>query len=220
MNHPAPEQHSVEAAQMPLAPEDQARADLYALIASLLLAPPSAALLSDLSHADSLASQQSDNPLNLAWEKLIIAASVTDQYAVREEFDSLFVSVGVPAVNPYASLYLSGFLMEKPLAVLRGDLAELGLTRMAGVSELEDHLAALCETMRLMITGEHGGVRQSIRCQKEFFEKHIAPWYSRCVNDIRSANGANFYQHVASLVQAFLDIEAQAFEMEEACSAG
>jgi TorA maturation chaperone TorD len=215
MNQAVLETPSPQAVQLPLAPEDRARADLYALIASLMLAPPDAALLADLAHADSLTSAQSDNPLDLAWEKLILAAGVMDAYAIREEFDALFVGVSTPQVNPYASLYLAGFMMEKPLAALRSELAQLGLARASGVTELEDHLAALCETMRLLITGEYGGTRHSIQCQRAFFDKHIASWYGRCLDDMRSANGVNFYRHVASLIQAFFEIEAQAFEMEE-----
>ncbi|WP_019142649.1 TorD/DmsD family molecular chaperone [Noviherbaspirillum massiliense] len=217
MNASGLEMPSSQTLLPPLAPEEQARADLYALIASLLLTPPDAQLLASLAQADSLSSQQSDNPLDLAWEKLVAAAAVVDEYAVREEFDALFVSVSKPQVNPYASLYLAGFMMEKPLAELRDDLAKLGLRRREGVRELEDHLAALCETMRVLITGGQAGDRQTLECQKAFFEKHIAPWYERCLHDIRSAGGANFYLHVASLIQAFFEIELQAFDIEEAC---
>lgn len=210
---------AVDAVAAPLPPtqEDQARADLYALIARLLLAPPDAELLAALAGADSLASQQTDNPLDLAWEKLILTAGVMDIYAIRDEFDELFVSVGTPQINPYASVYLSGFMNEKPLAALRTELAQLGLARVAGVAELEDHLAALCETMRVLITGEQGGRRQPVQRQKLFFEKHIASWYARCLDDIRSANGANFYRQVADFARAFFSIEAEAFEMGEAC---
>jgi TorA maturation chaperone TorD len=207
----------VSAVPLPLGQEEQARADFYALIARLFLAPPDAALLADLASADSLASQQTDNPLDLAWEKLILTASIVDAYAIQEEFDALFIGIGTPRVNPYASMYLAGFMMEKPLAALRHDLAQLGLARAPEASELEDHLAALCETMRVLISAEQDGRRQPIRRQKEFFEKHIAPWYERCLDDIRSVNGVNFYRQVADFSQAFFFIESQAFEMEDAC---
>ena len=198
----------------PVTAEDRARADLYALIARLLLAPPDAALLANLSEADSLASHQADNPLDRAWEKLIIAAGIMDEQSIQNEFDALFVSTGNPQIDPYAALYLAGFMMEKPLSALRTDLLQLGLMRIPGVCELEDHLAALCEAMRILITGEQGGRQQPIERQKVFFEKHIAPWYGRCMDDIRLAHGANFYRLIADFVQAFLDIESQSFEME------
>src|SRR3954466_7727261 len=97
---------SLTAARPPLTAEDQARANLYALIARLLLAPPDAALLANLAEADSLASQQTDNPLDRAWEKVILAAGIMDEHAIRNEFDVLFISTANPQVNPYASLYL------------------------------------------------------------------------------------------------------------------
>lgn len=207
----------LSSAPLPLTQEEQARADLYALIARLLLAPPDEHLLVDIANADSLVSLQTDNPLDLAWEKLILTARIMDVYAIREEFDALFVSIGTPKINPYASLYLSGFINDKPLAALRAELAQLGFARASGSGEFEDHLAALCEIMRLMITGEGGALRQPIHRQKLFFDKYIAPWHERCMNDLRSADGANFYRQVADFAQAFFTIEAQAFEMEETC---
>jgi len=198
-------------APMPLAGEDQARADLYALLARLLLAAPDAGLLDALSTADPIVSAGVEPALEQAWEALALASSVIDPDAVQEEFDALFISVGTPPLNPYGSRYLSGYLNDTPLAELRGDLARLGIRRMRGVGEFEDHLGALCETMRVLITGAPGIARQGIERQQAFFEAHIAPWYARCVADIGAAEGANYYRLVARLAGAFLDVEAQAF---------
>ncbi|WP_324100608.1 TorD/DmsD family molecular chaperone [Noviherbaspirillum sp.] len=196
--------------------EEQARADFYALIARLMLIPPDVALLDGLATADSLSAENDGNPLDRAWEKLVFAAAVTPADAVRDEFDAMFISVATPIVNPYASLYLAGFLMEKPLASLRSDLAALGLARREGSGELEDHLGALCETMRLLIAGGPGIAPRPVSEQKAFFQKHIAPWYAPCLDHIRSAEGANFYRTVADFVQAFFELEAEAFEMDDA----
>lgn len=195
--------------------EEQARADFYALVSRLLLAPPDAALLDRLAGADSLGAGQSDHPLDLAWEELVLAARLLHADAVRDEFEALFVSVGKPVVDPYASPYLSGFMMEKPLAALRDELAELGLARRADSGELEDHLGALCEVMRLLIAGAPGLAPQPLGRQKRFFERHLASWYERCLDDIRGAGDANFYRHVANFIQAFFEVEAEAFDMEE-----
>ncbi|MEN3366789.1 MAG: hypothetical protein V7606_4063 [Burkholderiales bacterium] len=201
----------------PLPQEEQARADLYALIARLFIAPPDENLLAALANADSLNSQQGDNPLDIAWEKLILNAAVMDAYAVQDEFSALFISTGSPLIDPYASLYVAGFMNEKPLAALRSELAELGLARVPGVSEMEDHFAALCEVMRAMIVGEQGVVRQPLQRQKLFFVNQIASWYRRFFEDIRSAADANFYRQVAEFTQAFFSIESEAFEMMEGC---
>jgi TorA maturation chaperone TorD len=200
----------------PLVPEDQARADFYALLSHLLLTSPDAALLGDLAGAASLDSEDTANPLDKAWEKLVVAAGVTHADAVRDEFNELFVSTGTPLINPYASLYLAGFMNEKPLAKLRTDLQAVGLARAPGVYELEDHLSGLCDAMRVMISGTHGGTAQTLEKQQEFFTAYIAPWYSRCLIDIRTASGARFYSLVADFAHAFFDVEAQAFEMSDA----
>jgi len=203
------------AVALPLSGEDQARADLYALAARLLLAPPGAALLGQLGTADPILSEGGDPALEQAWEKLVLASSVMDAEAVQAEFDLLFVSDGTPRLNPYGSLYLSGFMNDSPLAELRGDLARFGIQRMRGVGEFEDHLGALCETMRVLITGGPGIRRQPHLEQQAFFEARIAPWYERCLEDIAQADGANYYRLVAAFVGALLEIEADAFVVEE-----
>ena len=200
---------------MAVEPEEQARADMYALIARMLHAAPDASMLSTLAQADALAAGQAGHPLDRAWERLVLAAGVMDARALDDEFNALFISVGTPALNPYASLYLTGFINEKPLAALRDDLARLGLGRAPGQREMEDHLAALCEAMRLMISG----AAVPLARQRRFFDTHIAPWYRRCLHDIRSAPAANFYRLVADFALAFLDIEAEAFALDNACEA-
>ena len=197
------------AVALPLAPEDQARADLYALAARLLLAPPDAALLADLAAADPILGTQDERPLEDAWEKLVLAAGVIDAGAVADEFNALFISLGTPPLNPYGSLYLSGFMNDTPLAQLRTDLVALGLARVAGVAEFEDHLGALCETMRVLVMR-----RLPLARQQQFFEAHIAPWYGKCLADVARAADARFYRVVAAFVTAFLTIEAQAFAVD------
>lgn len=201
---------------LPLSGEDQARADLYALLSRLLLAAPDAGLLDALAHADPILSEGGDPALEQAWEALSLASGVMDPDAVAEEFDALFISVGTPPLNPYGSRYLSGYLNDAPLAELRADLARFGVQRVRGAGEFEDHLGALCETMRVLVAGAPGIPRQPLARQQAFFEIHIAPWYKRCLADIASAEGANYYRLVARLAGAFLAIEAEAFVVGEA----
>lgn len=208
----APPQHV--AVDLPLPQEEQGRADLYALLGRLLLAPPDAALLHDLAAAGIDGERTTEQPLEQAWVQLVEVARHSKLDDLREEFDALFISTSVPLINPYASLYLAGFLHEKPLAALRTDLARMGLARRGGVAETEDHLGALCETMRLMIGGAPGIARQPLEHQHAFFSAHIAPWYARCLDDLRWAPGARFYSCVADLADAFFTVERDAFEVD------
>jgi TorA maturation chaperone TorD len=199
----------------PLPPEEQARANIYGLLARLLLAPPDAGLLGSLAGADSIVSADAEQPLDRAWDQLSLAARLMPADVIADEFNDLFVSTSIPKINPYGSLYMAGFLHEKPLAALRTDLAQLGLARRDGVLETEDHLGALCETMRRMITGGQGVARQPLERQQEFFEMHIAPWSGTCLDHLRQAGGASFYPRVADLAGAFFEIERAAFEVAE-----
>jgi TorA maturation chaperone TorD len=198
-----------------LADEDQARADFYALFARLLLAPPDDALLQALAQAEPIAAA-GEFALEDAWLALTQAASAVDAGAVRDEFSRLFEGIGNPLLNPNGSYYLTGHLNDVPLAALRDDLARLGLARAPGVGDFEDHLGALCETMRVLIAGAPGFARRPLGAQKQFFEAHIRPWYAACLADIDGAEPANFYGVVARVVDAFLSIEAQAFAVLDA----
>lgn len=211
-----PQNTAATAVLAPLPGEDQARADLYALLSRLLLAAPDAGLLGALASADPILAEGGEPALERAWERLTLASGVMDPELVQEEFDALFIAIGTPPVNPYGSRYLSGFMNDTPLAELRADLARFGVQRMRGVGEFEDHLGALCETMRVLITGAPGIARQPLARQHAFFEARIAPWYARCLDDIAGAEGANYYRLVAQLAGAFLDIEAQAFAVAAA----
>jgi TorA maturation chaperone TorD len=194
----------------PLSDEDQARADFYGLLSHLLLAPLDAALLAALAAAEPIAAA-GEFALEDAWLKLTQAATAVDASAAADEFAAMFISTGTPPLNPYGSFYLTGHLNDAPLADLRHDLARLGLARAAGVGESEDHLGALCETMRVLIQGGPGMPPRGLAAQKAFFEAHIRPWYAACLADIAHSADANFYRIVAGVADAFLSIEAQAF---------
>jgi len=156
------------------------------------------------------------DPLELrlvdAWRGLQQACLETNAEQVGDEYESLFIGVGKPEIFLYGSYYLTGFMMEKPLAQLRTDLAGLGLERVDDMAESEDHFAALCDVMRFLITSEevlHG----SIATQKAFFTAHIQPWADRMCSAIIAHPQARFYAAVARLAQAFISVEMQAFDM-------
>jgi TorA maturation chaperone TorD len=106
---------------------------------------------------------------------------------------------------PYGSWYLTGFLMERPLAELRQDLKELGYARQTDVKEPEDHAAALCETMSLLILDKDLGFGRL----KKFFDDHIEPWMMRFFQDLQAAETAEFYGAVGLLGEKFLQVDKQ-----------
>lgn len=190
-----------------LAEEDLLRAGVYSLLARLLAAPPGA---DALAAAAGLRGDGSD--FGRALGRLAGAAREATPEAVSDEFHDLFIGAGTADLQPYASYYQTGFLYERPLAELRADMAELGLALADGVSEPEDHIAALCEVMCALITGACGE-RQDLARQRAFFDRHIGPWAGRFFDDLEASPRATFFASVGALGKRFLRIEAQAFEM-------
>src|SRR5215470_8878847 len=127
---------------------DTARAREYALLATLLMRAPDAALLSKLAALRGDASL-----LGLAHASLAEAATVAKTEKVEREYFDLFIGLGRGELLPYGSYYLTGFLHERPLARLREDLVRMGIERSADQVEPEDHVAILCEIMAGLIDG-------------------------------------------------------------------
>ena len=199
---------TVEMNTPPIAPEDQVRASLYALLGTLLLQIPDQ---TTLDHLSALEGETGDvgSAINTLSQ---IAKSMTPA-SVEREYNVLFIGVGRGEVLPYASYYLTGFLHEKPLADLRGKMRELGIQRKQGISEPEDHLGALCEMMAGMITGAFGQP-MPLQIQKEFFNAHIAPWAAHCFSDLEKAESAVLYAPVGSLGRLLMGIEQESFRIE------
>jgi len=195
-----------------LTPEDTARADLYALLAHLFQAAPDEDLLAVLANADDVSAEAPHSLVGEAWRKLQSAAAAADPEALAQEFQDLFVGVGSGEVMAYGSWHLTGFLMEEPLARLRDDLAQLGLSRLQSAAEPEDHIAALAEVMRLLVRGGDGIPAAAFEVQKAFFTRHLRPWYARFAEQLAKAPSANFYRAAGELTKTFLDTEAALFE--------
>lgn len=187
--------------------EDRARADVYALLGALLARPPDASFLNLLRQIP-VSDPSDDATMAAAWATLKQAAERAESEALKDEYHDLFIGLGRGELVPYGSWYLTGFLMEKPLAELRVDLERFGLQRQEEVREPEDHVAALCETMSLLILSD---AESGMQRQREFFEKHIAPWVQRFFGDLATAQSARFYRAVALLGERFFEVERDGF---------
>jgi len=190
--------------------EDKARAEHYAVLSRLFSSAPDAEFLRKL---PALAATwgNSRNALGQAWLVLGDAARFVDAEQLEDEYTRLFLTIGRPDVMLFGSFYMAGFLMEGPVVELRADLAELGLGRRLGVTESEDHIAALCDVMRhLIVTGPDAA---GLGRQQLFFTRHIAPWFEALCDALERAPDARFYPRAAALVRAFFEIERLAFDM-------
>jgi TorA maturation chaperone TorD len=195
----------------PVAAEDAARADFYALLAALFHHAPDARLLRTLAIAPPI--EGGDAALAGAWSQLVAASGVVDEEAVAEEYETLFVGVGKAKVSVYAGWY-EGQSVGTPARVrIMEDLASLGLACPAGVAEPEDHFAGLFDAMRVLVAGGAGRGPASLAEQKRFFEAHVLPGVGKFLAAVREAPESNFYRRVAAVGEAFVGIENESFNL-------
>lgn len=187
--------------------EQRYRASAYSLLAGLFRSPPDQAILDQLSGLGS--SDENGDDLMLAMSTLALSAQRHKPDTIEEEFYQLFIGLGKGEVVPYGSWYLTGFLMEKPLSHLRDDLSRLGFQRSDDVVEPEDHIAALCEVMSLMI-----GDGADLDIQRQFFQTHMLNWMESFFDDLGEAGSSVFYKAVARFGTAYIALEKQYLSMQ------
>ncbi|MDB2583071.1 molecular chaperone TorD family protein [Alphaproteobacteria bacterium] len=188
--------------------EDQLRADMYSFLANLLRAEPSAELVNQLTKLES-----DESPIGKSIKTLSKLASSLDLPTIRDEYVRIFIGVGRGEILPFASYYLTGFLKDKPLAKLRSDMKEIGIQLAENVKEPEDHIASLFDMMSGLILGKFSK-KFSIGEQKDFFNKHLAPWVDLLMRDIESSRIAVFYSPIGTIGREFMEIERSSFSMD------
>jgi TorA maturation chaperone TorD len=188
--------------------EERQRADIYVLLARLLIRAP------DEKTLDSLRKMTGGKgPLGEALNALAAVARAKTAGAVDDEFHELFIGLDVGQLVPYASFYLKGALFDEPLMKLREDMARRRIGWNEDVKEPEDHIAAMCEMMAGLILGTFGDGPASIDEQRSFYEAHLAPWAADFFTDLQGARGATFYMPLGRIGLAFMEIEDRAFKM-------
>ena len=189
------------------ADEERARANLYALLGRLFYAPPDEALLGEIRAQGQTGPGDAPDEFSRAWGALVGAAAMPAESA-SEEHESLFGGVGKAIVTPYTSAYALDIAPDKHLVALRQTLEEIGLTRRNMVFEVEDHIAALCDVMRLLI-----GRGAPLTEQAAFFNEFVFEGSIALCDALERTDHASFYRHVAGLTRAFLNLEQAAFDM-------
>ena len=150
-------------------------------------------------HAD----EASVAPMAQSWAQLVTLARTMDATALRAEFDPLFVATGTRNSIPTSRLTsaVSSWKNRWPCFAPTCNCWPGGVR---GVTELEDHLGALCEAMRFLICDG-----RPTEVQRSFFDAHLRSWATRC-RRISAAPQARFYRQLAQLADAFLAMEQKA----------
>jgi TorA maturation chaperone TorD len=187
-------------------PEDEARANLYGLIARLFHAAPDSQLISQLLGAPRI---EGEGELGASWREMIEACRTAFPAALESEHTELFVGTGKSLVTPYLSYYVRRHSNDNPLVDLRALLGRWGIARREGVAEYEDHISGVCETMRFVIAVQQRNPEE----QQVFFERFVYPGAAAFCDALSALNQARFYRLVARFARAFFEIEKSAFEI-------
>jgi len=197
----------VAAATREIDETDQARAQEYSLLAALLTRSPNAQMIGHL-----VRHRGDATPLGAAHAALSAAAASINPEQIEREYFDLFVGLGRGELFPYASYYLTGYLYGRPLARVRETLKQLGLERIEGQSEPEDHAAILLEVMAGLANGQIVAPGET---EHTIFETHLKPWIGRFFSDLEHAQAATFYACVGTLGRIFTEVEAEAFSLSK-----
>ena len=196
--------------QNSLTEEDRLRAEMYEFLAMMLRQEPSDELIGLVAGLKGDSSSIGSASTVLA----TLASKITND-EIRDEYMRLFIGVGRGELLPYASYYLTGFLNDKPLAKLRNEMQVMGIERAEGVKDPEDHIASLFDIMAGLIRGTFDAPND-LAVQATFFKTHIDPWAPLLMRDIEAAKSAVFYAPVGTIGRAFMEIESEAFDMDDA----
>lgn len=200
------------------------RREYYGLLVALLWREPAGELLVQLGEgiaARAPATAALEPRLAEGWERVAdYMASVSPaELAERigDEYTRLFLGPPYPEVNLYESYYLTGHVYDRPLAVLRATLAELGLSKDPAYAEPEDCLAFELDVVR-QLAGRQAQARDPddevrwVSAQASFLKRHLLVWGPAAARDLARAPSAAFYAGVGRLLEGFLALERSWFE--------
>lgn len=191
-----------------LAPEDQNRAAIYALLARLLSRAPSAGELAEIGKL-----QGNDSGFGAAVRRLAEAARGTTAEQAEDGYHEIFIGLTRGKLLPYGSYYLTGFLHEKPLARLRNDMAALGIAGNPEVKDPEDHIASVLDMMSGLIRGAFAAP-PTLETQRAFYRDHVQSWAPYFFRDLEKIGDHELYAALGSLGRVFLELEEAALTMD------
>jgi TorA maturation chaperone TorD len=195
------------------------RQSYYEMLGALFRSEPSGELLQQLMNGIRERAQAARNLhplLGKGWEEMERFFAETPNEgraeAVADEYTRLFIGPHGPEVNPYESFYLTGRLLDRPLADVRAFLKPVGIEKLEQYPEPEDFLAFELEVMRWLIAKQLAATDEQeegrfLRLQSEFLSEHLLVWGPACAEQIEGAVGAKFYCSTAKILRGFLELE-------------
>ena len=196
------------------------RQSYYEILGALFRREPSRELLQHLANGIEERTKAARNLhplLGAGWDEIDRFLRDTSPESLAEtiadEYTRLFVGPHGPAINPYESFYLTGCLLDRPLADVRAFLKSAGIEKLEEYPEPEDFLAFELDVMSWLIGKQATATdpqeqTRVFHLQSDFLNEHLLVWAPACGRDIERAAGANFYRFAAKILQGFLALES------------
>ena len=143
---------------------------------------------------------------------------------LAKEYLRLFVGPGHVPCSPYEAVHRNdrpdferGLVMGPSTADVRRAYLAAGLDLSKNYTDLPDHIAAEMEFMQFLCVQEtrfrqRGNEEEAAKMktmQREFYEKHIAPWVSEFADCILHSTTSPFYKVTAGVLKDFAKREAE-----------
>jgi TorA maturation chaperone TorD len=158
---------------------DRARAQEYALLATLLSRSPDSLLLARLADMRDDASQ-----IGVAHGAIREAAVRVNEEAAAREYFALFAGLREGSLLTYSSHYSAETLYGRQLARQREAFQGFGIEIAPECSEPEDRAAILCEVMAGLADGS---IPAPVGAERAFFQEHLSRWIGRFFSDLEHA---------------------------------
>ena len=203
--------------QQPIAPEDQARAEFYALLARLFAGAPGRAAARGARRVGAVARRRRQSARR---RRGTASSSRAGPWTPRRRSRSTPTSSsasGAARCDLHASHWIAEATAERPLVGRARRPGAAGARAPRGGSTLyEDHLAALCETMRILIAGDRRP-RAGVDCRRSarFSTRRIAPWVYRLLQcNIAKCTLLITTVRVAQFTSLFMAVERDSFAID------
>jgi TorA maturation chaperone TorD len=200
------------------------RGDYYGLFVSLLWREPAGELVRGLRRGleERIRAAQGEAPeIAEGWRGVqAFLGSMPDEAledAVKDEYTRLFIGPPHPELNLYESFYLTGNVLDRPLAALRQDLRAFGIEKDPAYAEPEDYLAFELEVMRRLVERQAEAPdpdeeARRVSAQATLLKRHLLVWGQVAASDLATARSGVFYRAVGRLLGGFLGFERSLFE--------
>ena len=161
-----------------------------------------------------LAKERINRQLDAVIEELGESLNKKDLQDLKDEYYALFTDPYSRQLLPLnAAYYLDGKSFGPSLVSYRELLKEARLIKDRSITDPEDSLPLMLDTLIALIEEEkHGAGEQTRELQKQLLEHFLIPTTAKLLTAVENNSKADFYCSCIEFLKAYLDLEKGLFE--------